>query len=119
MSNTARKILSKAGKFKYPLIVLVVGVLLMLLPTGKTHSPSASKNASDEEARMEYVLSSVSGAGEVRSLLSESGAVIVCSGADDARVRLEITNAVCAYTGLTSDRVTILKIQDNIGEASQ
>ena len=36
MSDTARKILSKAGKFKYPLIVLAVGVLLMTAESGNT-----------------------------------------------------------------------------------
>ncbi len=120
MSEKTSKILKAAGKFKYPLIILALGILLMLLPTGKAQSRGADANASDEEERMEYVLSSVSGAGDVRVMLSDSGAVVVCQGADDAGVRLDVMNAVCAYTGLTSDRVTILKIQDKLnGEAAK
>ena len=37
------------------------------------------------------------------------GAVIACEGADDAAVRLALTEAVCALTGLSSDRVSIVK----------
>lgn len=37
------------------------------------------------------------------------GAVIVCEGANDAAVRLALTEAVCALTGLSSDRVSIVK----------
>ncbi len=37
------------------------------------------------------------------------GAVVVCQGADQASVRLAITEAVCALTGLSSDKVSIVK----------
>ena len=37
------------------------------------------------------------------------GAVIACEGADDASVRLALTEAVCALTGLSSDKVSIVK----------
>ena len=39
----------------------------------------------------------------------KGGAVVVCPGADSAAVRLKITRAVSAYTGLGSDRIIILK----------
>ena len=37
------------------------------------------------------------------------GAVVVTEGADDPRVCLSLTEAVCALTGLPSDRVSIVK----------
>ncbi len=37
------------------------------------------------------------------------GAVVVCQGADNAAVRLALTEAVCALTGLSSDKVSIVK----------
>ena len=38
------------------------------------------------------------------------GAVIVCEGADSAQVRLQVTQAVSAFTGLGSDRITVLSM---------
>lgn len=39
------------------------------------------------------------------------GALVVCTGGDRADVRLTVTKAVMALTGLTSDRVTVAKWQ--------
>ena len=48
------------------------------------------------------------------------GAVIVCAGADDANVRLGLTEAAKAFTGFGSDDITILKLTDmSIGEAKK
>ena len=122
MTEKTNKLISRLNKFKYPLIILLAGIMLMLLPTGKSAQESvsaASAQPTGEEKRMEYVLSGVDGAGEVRVLLSDGGAVVVCAGADDAVVRLELTQAVKSFTGFGSDRITILKIADmNIGEAA-
>lgn len=37
------------------------------------------------------------------------GAIVLCQGADNAKIRLSITEAVMRVTGLTSDRITVLK----------
>jgi len=37
------------------------------------------------------------------------GALIVCEGADNAAVRLELTQAVSALTGLSSEKISIIK----------
>lgn len=37
------------------------------------------------------------------------GAVVVCQGADKAAVRLAVTEAVASLTGLSSDRITVVK----------
>lgn len=39
------------------------------------------------------------------------GALVVCQGGDQAAVRLAVTEAVTALTGLTADRVTVAKWQ--------
>ena len=39
------------------------------------------------------------------------GAVVVCQGAENAGVRLAVTQAVAALTGLGSDRIMVIKCQ--------
>lgn len=39
------------------------------------------------------------------------GAVILCQGADNAAVKLNIVQAVMSVTGLTSDHITVLKMK--------
>lgn len=98
---------AKLDKFKYPLVVLIIGVVLMLLPVDSGSSGKAS-----EEEPMAVLLSSTEGVGESRVLISENGVVVVCRGAENARVRLDIIQAVSSYTGFTSDKITILKMAD-------
>ena len=39
------------------------------------------------------------------------GAVVICQGADSAAVRLAVVEAVSKVTGLTTDRITVLKMK--------
>lgn len=39
------------------------------------------------------------------------GAIIVCQGAGDPKVRLSVVEAVMRVTGLTSDKITVLKMK--------
>ena len=39
------------------------------------------------------------------------GAVVICQGADSAQVRLSIVDAVAKVTGLSSDRISVLKMK--------
>ena len=39
------------------------------------------------------------------------GAIVLCQGADDARVRLSIVEAVSNATGLTTNKITVLKMK--------
>ncbi len=153
-------------KYKYAAIILLVGVVLMLIPIGKhkesTQPVTVQENIQEKqiEEALEEILSQISGAGEVRVLLSiasgeetvyqtdnrlsqseESsntqkdtvtvtdadrnqmglikqtispvyrGAVVVCEGADSAFVRLAIVEAVAKVTGLSSDRISVLKMK--------
>lgn len=67
---------SLAGKYKHAIIVLLIGVALMLLPTGDRAAPTPVETVpvrtaeSDLESRLSAILSRVSGAGEVEVLLT-------------------------------------------------
>ena len=103
-----KKWLGRLERFKYPLLVLLVGVLLMLLPL----SPAKKEEEPAGETRLEQILSCSRGVGQARVLLSENGVVVVCRGADDAEVRLDMIRAIRSYTGFGSDKITILKLAD-------
>ena len=68
-----RKKLGRLKKFKYPLLVLLVGVLLMLLPLS---TPKAD-NEDSVDRRLEEILSCSRGVGEARVLLSDNGVVVI------------------------------------------
>ena len=95
------------SRYKYPLLVIAVGCALLLLPTGSKNNTEAGMGS--EESRMAQILEHSEGIGNAEVLLSDNGAVIVCDGADDAQVRLNIIEAVKAYTGLGCDRIQVLK----------
>jgi len=162
------------GKYKYVLLVVLAGVILLIWPSGSekksdTESgtqPTTADTATlaDTEAEMEQILSRIEGVGELKLMLtlensggqqlaqdtelsysgetkapdnyarkSETvvvsgddgdapvvtgitgpvyrGALVVCQGAEDAEVKLAVTNAVAALTGLSSDRITVVRCQ--------
>ena len=39
------------------------------------------------------------------------GAIVVCQGGDSPQVRLSVVEAVCDATGLTADKITVLKMK--------
>ncbi len=110
-------VIKKLEKYKYLLVVLIVGLVLILLPSRSSRQTQAAVSSarsaytSDEEARLEAVLSNISGAGRASVLVSETGVAVVCEGADSAQVRLDIVRAVMAYTGLGSDRISVIKMK--------
>ena len=151
-------------KYRYVLLVLLAGILLMCLPTGgtepDTQQPQAAPQPSQPELQdaLAELLSQIAGAGEVRVLLTQAageqtlyqtdedisnqetssqirretvlvsgdtqtglirqilppsyrGAIVLCQGADNAQIRLSIVQAVANATGLTSDKITVLKMK--------
>jgi len=40
------------------------------------------------------------------------GALVVCQGADRADIRLQVTQAVAGLTGLSTDRIVVMKMKD-------
>ena len=97
------------GRFRYPFIILIAGVLLLLLPSG-----SSQKNAeSDSSGLLAQVLSCSEGVGNARVLISDSGVVVVCEGADRAAVKLAVTEAVASLTGLGSGKIAVVKMKSS------
>lgn len=172
-------ILKLLGKYKFVLLVAVIGVALMLWPTG-TKSESlgetlVEKNDSCDdvqklESSMEDILKKIQGVGRVDVMLtlqssgelilaadtvlrysgnpqnpsdynraSETvvvssgngadvivtqerspqyrGALIVCDGGDNDKVRLRVIEAVSALTGLGSDRIAVVRWGDEAAGA--
>ena len=152
-------------KYKFVLIILVLGVFLMKFPAQEQDKPApvpdTTLNAPITLAEeLEVILSQISGVGKVSVLLTESessstiyqtdedhsssadseskrvetviisnsnreeaglvrtvtppiylGAIVVCQGADSSVVRLSIVEAVSNATGISSDRITVLKMK--------
>ncbi len=127
------RVMKALGKNKYVLLVLALGLLLLLLPRTATEDGTAEGAAvafstgegndldtsgiplDTESVRLTALLSQIEGVGEATVLLSAAGAVVVCAGAESPSVRLNVTNAVSAYTGLGSDKITVMKLQNETG----
>ena len=84
----------------------------ILYQTDEQHS----SNASSDDTRKDTVL--ISGnerteQGLVSQIIPPTylGAVVLCQGADRAEIRLAVVEAVMDVTGLTSDRITVLKMK--------
>lgn len=155
-----KKILAFLGKYKFAILILALGLLLMALP-GRTEPATTVQETQPEPERdvaqeLSRILSQIQGAGKVEVLLtleageetlyqydenlSDSaqnrdtvtvtdgqrgqtglvrqvlpatyrGAVVVCQGADDPRIRLAIVEAVSMATGLGADRISVLKMK--------
>ena len=133
-----RKLSAFAAKYKYVLIILLAGLVLLLLPTGskakaKTTQVSTVSEQTQtqaiqaEEQRLTQLLQQINGAGQVQVLLSYCcsaeavelktvspqylGAVVVCDGADSPQVQLAVTQAVAQFTGLSTDHISVLRKQ--------
>lgn len=70
-----RKLIGAAGKYKYALVIVLIGMGLMLLPTGEDPAEQPPEEtqtavADDLEARLSQVLSQISGAGRVEVILT-------------------------------------------------
>ena len=121
-TNDAAGLVRALTTNKYVLAVLCLGLLLLLLPRGGSGSGTEAAGTGDplsasgspletESQRIAALLRQIRGVGEAEVLLSGSGAVVVCQGADLPSVRLDVTNAVAAYTGLGSDKISVIKMK--------
>ena len=107
------------AKNKLLLLALALGIVLLLMPAREKPAQkteglplkSTGVLLSEEAGRLALTLSNMQGVGEAQVLLSESGAVILCEGADSAQVRLSVIRAVSAFTGLGSDEIVIAQLK--------
>ena len=158
------KLTGLVGKYKFVILILLVGLVLMLIPSdresAKVDSPApAAAETVDVSQKLQQILGKMDGVGRVEVMLSiafgektiyqydqdisggesgtnrldtvivtdsnrtESGlvqqvnpptylgAIIVCQGADNVSVRLNIIEAVSKVTGLGTDRISVLKMK--------
>lgn len=159
------KTLQAFQKYKYVLLILALGFVLMSIPEGTqeaqkptpTEVPVEEPDASDA---LEQILGQIEGVGKVSVLLTEAagaetlyqtdeestissdseslrvetviisdsergeqglvrkvnpptylGAIVVCQGADRPSVQLSVVEAVSNATGISADRITVLKMK--------
>ena len=119
MAETNGQLMERLGRWRYVLLAAAAGICLLLWPSGSgsDRSDSAAGEVT-EEARLEQLLSAMEGVGRSEVLLSDSGAAVVCQGADIASVRLAVTEAMRCYTGLGTDRIVIFKMNESWREES-
>ena len=159
LTRIKAKITESIKKYKYVLVVLLIGIGLMLLPDchkedesdGKVVNQSCS---SDQTEALTQILSKIEGVGKVSIMLTLDtgeeyvyqkdasatneqwdtvivtdenraehgliqktvapkyrGAVVVCQGAENVSVRLAVIQAVSDATGLSTDRISVLKMK--------
>jgi len=81
-----------------------------------THYQTDQDTGSDGSIRTETVIVSDENraeSGMVRTVVPPTylGAIVVCQGGDNASVRYNLIQAVSAVTGISSDRITVLKMK--------
>lgn len=158
MDAVAQQMKALAGKYKYVLIVVLAGLLLMLMPSKEETTPLIQETESmpDMQESLEMILTRIQGVGKVKVLLTQAqgertvyvfdetagsdslksdaviltdaqraqkgmvsqvippvylGAIVVCEGGDQAPVRLAVVEAVCDATGLSADKISVLKMK--------
>lgn len=73
--NIGNKLLTNLKKFRFPLLILLLGILLMTLPGKQNETPAAKAPSvqvvkEDPSARLEEILSCIHGAGKLKLYLS-------------------------------------------------
>ena len=98
-------------------LVVMAGLICILLVVAMGSGGESA--ASDEELRMQRILSKIEGAGKVSVMIAGSGedgsctgVVVVASGAEDVEVMLRMQRAVQALTDLDLDRIEIVKSKE-------
>ncbi len=156
------KVTQLVSKYKYVLIVILAGVIMMSIPEmqeeeqeGSTPENKIVETSLNDD--LEEILSKMDGVGKVQVLLTEAdsartvyqtdeqrgsdgsirvetvvisdgsrgegglvisvtpptylGAIVVCQGADRPSVQLAVIQAVSNVTGISTDRITVLKMK--------
>lgn len=100
-----------------------VQVMLTLAGSGRTeyqtdvqHSSSTDENGSQSSEERKTVILSTGSAYDEAAVTAVTypefqGALIVCQGAGSAAVRYQLLQAVAALTGLSADRITVVKMK--------
>ncbi|MBQ9460018.1 MAG: hypothetical protein IJU66_08825 [Oscillospiraceae bacterium] len=118
ISAAVEKLRAVTGKYKLALAAVLLGAALLLIPAhgGRQEKAAETEPPAGVESRIEATLAAFDGVGRLHLTLTKAngterweGAVVVCEGAEDAAVRLALTQALRSLTGLGTDRITIVK----------
>ena len=162
--KSAEGIKEAFGKYKFVLLILCVGILLMTIPSRESEKNPLPATESEVEQKdivteLSDILGQIQGVGKVRVMITEAvksetiyqtdqdksqdadtetsrtetviisqngserglvrtvtppvylGAIVVCQGGADPRIRLAVTQAVAAVTGIGTDHITVLKMK--------
>lgn len=165
MDGMKEKLTDFIRQYRYVILVVALGLLLMMLPEGETEEEPVTIETTvhetvDTQTELARILAQIQGVGKVQVMLTVSageqmlyeynedrsdsadttsvrresviitdadrnesalvqqvippvyqGAIIVCQGGDQPSVRLAIVEAVSDVTGLTADKITVLKMK--------
>ncbi len=154
----AKKICTYGKKYRYAVLILLLGILLMLIPGKKSDREALPESQPEAPAGMTVseelsaILSRIDGVGKAEVMLTVAtgeetvyqsdtngelelttvtvtdaqrnetglirkvnppvylGAIVVCQGADNPAVCLQVIEAVSRVTGLRTDRISVLKM---------
>lgn len=162
--NQRKNITAAFSKYKYVLLIVVLGIVFMMLPEGEEEDSATAVQtvtAPEDTITEELcaILGQIEGVGKVKVMITEQtgaetvyqvdedrtenadslsvrketvilsgngtesgliqtvtpptylGAIIVCQGADSPAVCLAVINAVSAVTGISTDRISVLKMK--------
>ena len=152
------------GKYKYVLLVVALGLILMIWPSKEDTKPTTQIQTMPAQhlsitEELCTILGQIRGVGRVRVMITEQsgsethyqtddsnmqdtdrstydsrtvltssggteaglvksvsppiylGAIVVCQGADEPSVCLAVSRAVSAVTGISTDRISVLKMK--------
>lgn len=91
------------------LFVLIIGVLLMVFGSG-----NGGVRAGNTEKRVAELCERIDGVSDVSVMIISDtggyvrGVAVVCSGGDDARIKLTLTEMICALFTVPSSSVSIV-----------
>lgn len=157
-----KKLIELGKKYRYAILILLLGILLMLIPGKESDIQEISQPAQEEKSEMTLseelaaILSKINGVGKSQVMLTIAageetlyqsnsdgtssdlelttvtvtdaqrnetglirqvnppvylGAIVVCQGADSPAVCLQVIEAVSRVTGLSTDRISVLKMK--------
>lgn len=119
MKDNLNKVIKGLGSYKYVLLVIAVGLILLLWPNAppasvddKPSGTTAAQIAAQSlEQALEEQLNRIEGVGRAELLLTENGALVVCDGAADPGIRMKILEAVSSVTNLSYDKISVIKMK--------
>lgn len=106
--NISKKAKELAGKYKYVLLILMLGIFLMSLPEGKTEPaqleiPDQEPAAYGTAEELEAILSQIAGVGKVRVMLTEAAGSETIYQTDEDRSASSDSESLRVETVIISD----------------